>query len=267
MSKSKTISLLAALLLASAVQAAEDQRMYAVIDYMRVEQSHSPQEYLALEKVWQKLHRKAVDSGVCRGWHLVRLENGGRNEYATIRLYDNAGQALNPFPSDLYRAAFNEEDLKTVQETEEIRHLTRSEIWMLEAAAMKEGTRPEYIIVHFMKPRPSKGTDYYSIESTLFRKYHQARVDKGVLEGWLFMSRLFPSGYDCDFDFVTINAYANKEASLKGMGNPESLGLKLDDPELKRAGEIFECRDLVREEIWIPLMQVEPKQVEHSSPK
>jgi len=32
----------------------------------------------------------------------------------------------------------------------------------------------------------------------LFSKIHKARVDAGLMDGWYFLSRIFPSGYDAE---------------------------------------------------------------------
>lgn len=252
--------LLAAALLATGSLSTVAQPLYAVVDYMRVAQDRSPDEYIATEKVWQKLHQRMVDLGTCRGWYVFRVENGGRNEFVTVRLYNSLDKMAQPWSEEHFKAALTAEEMKKVPETQKIRLLTRSELWSLEAGTIKaDPVSPGYSVIHFMKPRMGKQDAYYNAERNAFQKYHQARVNKGAMEAWLFLGRMFPSGADAEYDFVTINVYTDKAAAAKPMPEPASVGLQLTDELSKQADEGLASRELVREEIWHPVLKAEPK--------
>lgn len=232
--------------------------MYAVVDYMRVAPNASEQDYLGLEKIWQRLHQKAVNEGISRGWYLSRVENGGRNQFVTVRIYDSLDKAMAPWPESIWKGLFSEEESKTIQKTDTFRYLTRSELWQVESAAMKNGapdTAP-YITVHFMKAAPGKMGEYYELEKTLFRKAHQIRADKGQLRSWFLMSRVFPSGHDSEYDFITLNVYDSKEAAEKPW-DMDAISAGLTPEEFKSGESIFAMREIVREEKWHGLAKAE----------
>jgi hypothetical protein len=142
-----------------------------------------------------------------------------------VNVYDSLEKVRAPWSENLVKGLYSDQEMETMQKTQALRHLTRSELWQFEASAMKEGEPddPTYIVMHFMKATPGKTGDYYQMEKDLFRKIHQARVDKGQLRSWFFMSRMFPSGHDAEHDFITLNVYPNKSASEKAWDRERSV--------------------------------------------
>src|SRR4051812_33786650 len=72
------LSLLAAGTLSSRAQ--KSPQRYAVVEYMHLPEGGSEEAYLATEKLWQRLHQKAVDAGTYQAWYLEKVENGGRGD-------------------------------------------------------------------------------------------------------------------------------------------------------------------------------------------
>ena len=94
------------------------------------------------------------------------------------------------------------------------------------------------------------------MEKDTYTKIHQARIKAGEMKNWHFMSRLFPSGTDSQFDFVTINVFAQKDWKWNSQIVESTLGkeaaAKLGDPTTIRTN--------VREELWRPLLRAIPSQ-------
>src|SRR5215475_11231113 len=108
---------------------AQQQHLYAAIDYMNVPDENSEQDYIALEKLWQRIHQKACDAGICRAWYLERVENGGRNHFVTIRVYDSLDKMAEPWPDSLTKGLFSSQEEAQINQTAQVRHLTHSELW------------------------------------------------------------------------------------------------------------------------------------------
>jgi len=258
--KSLSTLLISALLLASVpVIGAEQKHLYVVVDYMHIPDEKSEQDYIALEKLWQRIHQKACDSGICQGWYLERVENGGRNDFVTIRLYDSLNNIAEPWSDSLIKGLFTSQEQTQMAQTTQVRHLTHSELWEIEASATKalEGDSKHYAVVNFMKPKPGKDAEYYKSEKELFSKIHRTRVDGGQMNGWYFMSRTFPSGYDAEYDYITADIYADKAASEKPM-DADSIQKALSKEEFEKANGVLELRTVVRREIWHPVLRVVP---------
>src|ERR1043165_6471754 len=84
-----TTTLLINLLTAATLTAHAQNHRYAVVEYMHLPEGDTEKAYLATEKLWQRLHQKAVDAGICQAWYLEKVENGGRGDYVTIRVYNS----------------------------------------------------------------------------------------------------------------------------------------------------------------------------------
>jgi len=252
-------TVLLSLCLLSAATAAPPQYVYAAVDYMHIPDGKSPDDYIALEKLWQRLHQKAVDGGICLGWYMDRVENGGRNDFVTIRTYDSLNKMADPWPSSLTKGLFTDAEDAQMNKTDEARQLIHSELWRVEAATLKkmEGQSQHYAIVSFMKPKSGKDAEYYKMEKEIFSKIHGALKDAGLMNGWLFMSRMFPSGYDSDYDYITLSLYPDKAASEKGF-EMSLIEKALTKDQLATSMKFLDYRSIVRSEIWYSVLQTVP---------
>jgi hypothetical protein len=259
MKRLNTVLLSLCLLAAPAVIHAQQHRVYAAVDYMNVPDEKSEQDYIALEKLWSRVHQKACDAGICLGWYLDRVENGGRNHFVTIRVYDSLDKMAEPWPDSLTKGLFSSQEEAQINQTAQVRHLTHRELWAIEASALKkmEGDPKHYALVNFMKPKPGKDAEYYKAEKELFSKIQKAYVDAGQMDGWFFMSRMFPSGYDAEFDYITADIFKDKAASEKSTDQKIAQNA-LTKEEFATAMKALEYRTVVRREVWQPILRVLP---------
>jgi hypothetical protein len=249
--------------LTTALTVFAQERTFIAVDYMHVPDSSSEAEYLSIEKLWQRIHQKAADEGICLGWYLYRVENGGRNQFATVRVYDSAAKAVSPWSaplSTLVKELYSAEEQGKMAKTGQARILTRSELYELGAAASRNIREPEgnYNVVNFMKATPGKEGAYYDAEVNIFQKAHKAGVEAGRMKNWRFLSRVFPSGAGCEYDFVTMDSYADKDAMEKPI-DMEKIQKALTEKELKQAQTVDELRTVIRREVWHPIARVLPE--------
>ena len=254
-------NLLCVLTVAAALSCQAQERLFVAVDYMHLSDSSNERAYIELEKLWQRIHQKAVDGGRCRGWYLDRIENDSRNQFVTIRVYDAAKNLFEPWPGPLptlIKDHFSTEEAAIMEKTEQIRQLTRSEVWEVEASAMKSSEEvADYIRVDYMKVAPGKMEAYYQAEKEVWRKAHQSRIDSGAMMVWFFLSRWFPSGTDMEYDFVTVNGYASKAAWEKPW-DVDKIQAALTKEELAKGAETLGMRSAVRSEIWRPVLRTKP---------
>ncbi len=124
--KTFTRALAFTLILAATLTARAADRLYAVVSYMHIPDGSNQEDYLGLEKLWQRLHQKAVDSGFCRGWYLHRVENGGRNQFVTVEIYDSLDKVAARWPDSMRAGLYNSEEMAKIRRPGEFRDLTRS---------------------------------------------------------------------------------------------------------------------------------------------
>ena len=259
MKRLQTVLLCLSLLCAASAARAQQDHLYAVIDYMHISDGKSAQDYVALEKLWQRIHQKAANAGISRAWYLDRVENGGRNDFVTIRVYDSLNKIADPWPDSLTKGLFTTQEEAQMNQTGQIRQLTHSELWEVEASALKklEGDARGFAIINFMKPKPGKTGAYFDMEKNLFTKVHQARLDAGLLDGWYFLSRTFPHGSDAEYDFITVDLYPDKATSEKAWDG-KIIEKSLSKEEIAKASNPEELRTIVRHEIWHPVLRAVP---------
>lgn len=246
-----------ALLAAATLTARAQTHRFAVVEYMHLPEGRNEDAYLATEKLWQRLHQKAVDAGNYQAWFLERVENSGRGDFVTVTIYNSLDKLTDPWPDSLSKDLYNAEEMKIMQDTEKTRDLIRRELWEFEASAIADaagGDPSTYVWVQFMKPKDGKSAEYFTMEKETYTKIHQARIKAGEMKNWHFLSRRFPSGTDSDFDFITVNVYAQKDVAWNMKTIETALGkdaaAKLSDPTAIRTN--------VREELWRPVLRAIP---------
>jgi hypothetical protein len=250
--------LLLCTLSAASLSARAQNHRYAIVEYMHLPEGKSPDTYIATEKLWQRLHQRAVDAGICQAWYLERVENGGRGDFVTVRVYDSLDKLSNPWPDSIRKNLYNSEELVTMQKTEQTRELIHRELWEFEvsAAPTAGGDPSTYVYVQFMKPKEGKESESYDMEKKTYVKVHQERIKSGEMKNWHFMSRIFPCGTDSPFDFVTINVFPVKNPGWNSKMVENALGKE----ETAKLADPTTIRTMVREELWRPVLRAVPAQ-------
>jgi hypothetical protein len=239
-----------------ALTAHAQNRTFIAVDRMHIPESQNPETYIATEKLWQRLHQRAVDTGICLSWTLYKVENGGRTDFATVRVYNSLDKMSNPWPDSVTKDLYNAEESKTMNHTGETRDLIHTEVSELEAATSGDGKLDpsDSISVEYMKPKLGKGGEYYNMEKNTYSKIHQARVKAGEMKNWYFLSRMFPSGMDSEFDYITVNIYPKNGSGWNSKIAETALGKE----EAAKLGDPGAVRTMIRTEIWHPLLTTTP---------
>ena len=205
---------------ALAQQTAENsptETAYAIVNYVNVADGRDA-DYLALQQtVWKTIHQARLKDGIISGWYLYKVDNDADNrrdyDYVTVEFYDTFAKLENPCPEDYLAAGFAKHELQEhVRKTMACRDLIRSEVWKSEAITMadRRAEKP-FIVVHYMQPTSGHESAYRDTELNVFRKLHQARIDAGVMNGWLFFARRFPGGSQIPYQFATVNIFSSQE--------------------------------------------------------
>ena len=242
---------------------------YAIIDHMQLNDGSSETDYVELEKLHRRLHQRRVDGGVMEAWFMNRVKSRGSSQFVTARLYDSLSQYEEPLPHGEWREAFTDEERQIVWNTGKVRRMLSSDLLRIRSTALakrkptetqtqlNEDSQP-FVFVDYFRSAPGKRRDYIRMETDLFQKIHQARIDAGDMVGWYFLSREFPSGDEADWDFMTINVYPSREAARKPHGDG-FLKSVLTDEERDGFPDVDSLRSLVRGEVWENLLRTRPK--------
>ena len=242
-----------------AVQAQD--RIFLVTDYTHIPQGRRAEDYIAVEKLWQRRHQKAVDAGICLGWTLFRVENGGRTDFVTVRAYDSLDKSINPWPESLSQGLYNSDEAKIMEGTGDSRQSIFSEVSERIAAVGYNG-RVDFSLVNvrnYMKSMPGK--DALNIEATVYSKIQAEAKKAGLIEKWAVAKRLYPSGKDMNWDYYTANWFTKKQMTQAWDGEKRRkiVEAALGKEEAAKLPDNATWRTRVRNEIWYPILATEPR--------
>jgi hypothetical protein len=76
------------------------------------------------------------------------------------------------------------------------------------AAFSQENVPPVFALVEFMKPTPQNEGKYVELEQNVWKKLHQARVDKGIIVGW-YLYRVHYTAANDPYNYVTVTLFSD----------------------------------------------------------
>ena len=112
-------------------------------------------------------------------------------------------------------------------------------------------------MVQYLNASPAQESEFYEVESTIWKKMHAARIKEDLLDGYSLFRVISPTGTKTEYNFVVVLEYETVE---KLAGHFESYGVDytsiLSAQEISTAIRTPEIRDLVYEEVWLNLETV-----------
>jgi hypothetical protein len=235
-----------------ALAAQEQRKEYLIVNYLQVAPSLSGDDFVAAERLRQRLHRKAADQHLCRGWFLYRVEGGDPGRYVAAELHSSLDTHAKGRPASLSEGLFTAEEVAQINRADSQRELLRTEIWEItKSAKLRRGAgNPVKLDIQFFAAMKGRDADYLQLEEQVTRKTQQARIDAGQAQSWMLFRRLAPAGSEVGHNYITFTGYHEREANEEF----EPTGLSAaEQEELRKAGDV---RTRVSRERWIPLMHV-----------
>jgi hypothetical protein len=117
------------------------------------------------------------------------------------------------------------------------------------SAAVSDLRPPNIYVVDFMKVAPGQDEAYLQVEQAWWKPVHAERIRRGQMRAWALYRVRYPDGAERDYDFVTVNVFANFEDAER---DPFELfpvvHPKLDVQLVEQ--ETSASRRLVRGELW-----------------
>lgn len=223
----KTLKLLPILLLFTFVinsSCAQDNKQmptaYFVVDFMKVKPEMEA-DYLQLEEVWKKIHKKRAEMKELQGWGLYRvIANNGSDynyNYVTVNIYFGEKQFARYYGEhDLsaFSDVLSKEEEKLVNNTSNIRELVREEVYLFKNG-IANVPFPEVQWVQFLTLQEGKSfNDFMKVAKKLGHQVNKSLIDNGDLLDAQIYQRLMPTGTHTDFSIVRTSAYDNLEQML-----------------------------------------------------
>ncbi len=190
-------------------------RLFVLVECMNV-QPENNDRYLAIEKdIWKPLHLERIKQGNIAGWFLYKVWFTGSDDsynYVTVTLFDNPAKLEDSWKNVEPAKVLPGRDVnKLMQETLESRKMVSSSFINRLAFVYPESGPGDFkfIQVDYMKVDQGKGGDYRDVETKIWKPVHNEFIKEGSRVGWSLWGRVFPSGAGLDYQFVTVNYFAN----------------------------------------------------------
>lgn len=233
---------------------AEDERTFAVVDYMYVAPG-THKAYLACENAWKLLHQKRVEAGEIESWEVEEVVYSGvptDYNYMTITLVKgwlaleqgntNWGELVATLPAD---------QRKYVQNADEYRTWVGSEIWVIQDnAGDGSDTRPLYRVENFCDLPSVPGTwdNYMSMEKEFAKPVIEQRIKTGKQAGWLLSSLYRSRGTAYPYHVSTVDFFNSWEAiAARDNESWETVYPAMTDAQID--AKIYSAKIPVRSEI------------------
>jgi hypothetical protein len=204
-------------------QAAENITTYHVHDYFMVP-SGGRANYLAMEKVWKKVHQANIKAGNYVNWELAGIlmpDNGaGSYNYVTrtsVRGEKNlaallSGEFYNTNPADI----LTEAEMAIYKNTGKFRSFVKQEVYTAPHILPAADWDKVKVAVHnhFDFPESGSRSAHVKAEKEIWDPVHAARIKDGKMLAWVVAAKILPWGANEPFHDVTVDLYESLESYL-----------------------------------------------------
>lgn len=237
------------------IMAQDNQRLFAVVDLMKVNQADDDKYVNVEEKYWKPIHQERINQGEIVAWELYRVRYTGADDeynYATVTIFDDPAKLEHPMQLDWEKLGPEVDLTKMFAETMASRQLVKKILFMqIDGVNAGENAEPiKYLQVNFMKVKPGGEGAYIQNEEKVWKPMHQEFVKAGTRAGWSLWQTLYPNGSGEPFQFVTVDDYNNfaqlGQADFQGVFQKVHAGEDVDEV----MGSTNNTRTLEKSELW-----------------
>lgn len=253
----KFLMLMVFLGLSSATIHAQDDQIYYVFDYMKVEPGMQA-DYLKLEKAWKKMHASSVKNGAYDSWTLTQVVSplGTSVEYNYVtRIKITGDKQLAAYmssggPGD-WQSLLTAEEKDLVNRTDEIRTFVKSEVWSNVDRVLDENMEDAKVsVVNFFKTKAGQtSANHHKVEIRDWKPVHAATVKSGGMKGWVLLQRFLPLGADYPYQDITVDIYKDMDqfmahdiyeplAKVHPGKTPEAIFANISEVVTRTRGEV-----------------------------
>ncbi|WP_020570717.1 hypothetical protein [Neolewinella persica] len=215
----KSILVISAFLLASQFLSAQETatpQNYHVHDYFAVPAGGAA-DYLAMEKVWKKIHQANIKSGKYTNWELseILMPGTGVDAYnyvtrTSVRGEENLAALLTGEHFDIEPAnILTKGEMEVFNNTGNLRTFVKREVYTVSHLLPAADWDKVKVAVHnhFDFPESGGRSAHVKAEKDIWDPVHAARIKAGKMLGWVVAAKMMPWGADEIFHDVTVDLY------------------------------------------------------------
>lgn len=199
----------------SPTYAQQNQMVYVVVDFKRVEPGKAA-DYVAMEHdIWRPIHEQRIKGGRMLDWALYIPEypgaSGSDHDFITVNVYGSLKDVQDPL-DDFQQLAEKAHPGKNLDELfsrgENVARTIGSELWVLADQTSPDqagSTRPRFLSIAYMRSKPAEES-YAQIEQSIWRPVNQELVRSGRIRSWGVYALLYPGGSEYPYDYAAVAA-------------------------------------------------------------
>ncbi|GAB3168882.1 hypothetical protein [Telluribacter humicola] len=256
------LSLLAGLLLIQVCNAQTPARSYSEVYFHKIKPGHTMQEALAIEREWKKLHQAQLDDNHITGWYILSKAlssnpDQGEYDYITIKTFSDMGNFQNAYPAKYNTKVYGSEATKKwddlIKRTDLIQEHGKLEIWeTVDGIFSEKMTSPALApiwVIDLMKVKDTRVNEYMALESSI-KDVHKERIAMNNIMGWTVAGLMLPLGSEKGYNFATINYFPSTKEIADQKYVEAYKKVQPNGDVQKMANQIYDTRELVRQEMY-----------------
>lgn len=186
---------------------------FFLVDYMKATPGKEGDYIKTEQEVWKAIHQKRISQKIITGWYFyeIRFPGGSSRTYDYVTVtrvqgWDKVEMLWSNW--DELMKSLTKEQSAMVQNTDNLRQLVRTEVWMGLDEVFRPGDNPaKYQMVNFMDAQEGRDEDYLIMEKTLAKPIQQAEIQAGRRAGWGLYQMILPYGAMEPYDYGTVDFY------------------------------------------------------------
>ena len=238
------------LFISSTLQA---QNLIGVIDYMKVDDK---EEYLEVEKMWQKIHEERIKQDNIVAWVVCQVMfNAVEDPYnfITVSWYDSFSKLDKGIPDEILEAAYPEKTKDKwdafMERTEKSRKKLTSGVFHQRLSSSDElDLTGKYYVINEISVKPGKSKEYVKLEQEIYLPMHEMAVKNNNRTGWSLWAK-WP-GHGKYFQYLSADGYTSLD-QVDEVNYVEYFKKIHPDKDMDQISEkMEELRSLVNSEMW-----------------
>ena len=224
--------------------------LYLLFEFMHVEGQHG-NDYWDVENFWSGIHKQRVADKSIIGWDLWSLTPAGTlqgSQYLTVTLFSSLENMLKTiqmadimsYAHKAYPKMSDKELIAMFDKTAKSRDIAH-QVFLKRVDRTKEDFTMKVGTVGTLDFMKQLDNSYESVESEIFKPWHQDMVSKGKKVSWELLRAILPVGSEAEGTHITIDMFNDVSQLASYMDGPEGDDLDMKTSLAVKAG--FKTRD------------------------
>lgn len=233
-----------------------EPQAFVLVDCLKIPFENEAKYLDFIKSTVVPIQKERIKQGTIVAWFLykVRFTGAGDNyNYAVVSLFDNPANIESPMKGLDVGKVFPGKDLnKVLTEANSLRTIVSSTLLQRQSFVYPPSGPGnfKYLQIDYMKVPQGKEGEYYDVETTVWKPVHNEFIKAGSRVGWSFWGRVFPAGTGMDFQYITVNYFADW-SKIGAADYNDAFSKAHPGKDMNELGKRTDAaRSLVKSELW-----------------